>query len=71
MSSIRYVSNGRKAPPVQVMASMNNGLSWQTRELLPGQSYPIPPNCTGLLINSVPYIPRGNYEIRDGKVHIK
>lgn len=71
MGNIRYVSNGKKAPPVKIMASMNNGLSWQAKELLPGQSYPIPPNCTGLLINNVPYLPKGNYEIREGVIHIK
>lgn len=68
MSYIRYVSTGRKAPPVKIMASMNNGLSWQNKELLPGQSFSIPPKCTNLLVNNIPYDPKMNLEIRQGIV---
>lgn len=68
MGWIRYVSTGRKAPQMQIMVSMNNGLSWQNKELLPGQSFPIPPNCTNLLIANVPYDPKNSFEIRQGIV---
>lgn len=68
MGVIRYVSTGRQAPAVKVNASMNNGGSWQNRDLLPGQSYPIPKNCTTLLIYNIPYDPSGDYEIRNGQV---
>lgn len=66
MAVIRYVGGG--GPKIQIDYSMNNGQSWQKKELMPGQSFPIPPNCTTLLVNNVPYDPRGDYEIRDGKV---
>lgn len=68
MGYIRYVSTGTKAPPVQVSASMNNGLSWQKKELKAGQSFPIPPKCTNLFIGNVPFDPEGNFEIRQGIV---
>ena len=68
MSWIRYVSTGRKASAVQVSVSMNNGLSWQRKELVAGQSFPIPPKCTNLLIDNIPYDTKGNFEIRQGTV---
>lgn len=71
MSIIRYVSTGRKSPAVKISVSMNKGVSWQNKNLLPGQSYPIPPNCTTLLIDNVPYNPVGNYEIREGLIASK
>lgn len=66
MGFIRYVSTGRKEPPIKINASMNNGRSWQNTNLLPGQSYPIPPKCTNLLIDNIPYEPSASYEIRGG-----
>lgn len=71
MGFIRYVSTGRKAPSIKICASMNNGVSWQNKEILPGQSYPIPSKCTNLLVDNVPYNPYGNYEIREGKIVMK
>ena len=68
MGLIRYVSEGRKAPAVKVAVSMNNGRSWQQKDLVPGQSFPIPRNATNLLMDNVPYSPGGNYEIRNGLV---
>lgn len=68
MGWIRYVSIGRISSPVQVRVSMNNGLSWQRKELLAGQSFAIPPKCTNVLMDNIPYDPNANYEIRDGMV---
>lgn len=68
MGVIRYVSTGRKAPAVRISFSMNNGVSWQNKDLLPGQSFPIPLKCVNLLIDKIPYEPTGSYEIRDGHV---
>lgn len=65
---IRYVGGAGNQPAVKVAVSMNNGQSWQEKTLLSGQSFPIPPNATTLLIDNVPYDPRGNYEIRQGRV---
>ena len=71
MALIRYVATGRQQRQVNVAYSMNHGKSWQRKELVPGQSFPIPPNCTSLLIDNVPYDPSGNYEIREGQVAVK
>lgn len=68
MPVIRYVSQGTKAPAVKIAVSMNNGRSWREQDLQPGQSFPIPPNATNLLMDNVPYEPKGNYEVRMGKV---
>lgn len=68
MAVIRYVSTGRKAPKVAISFSVNGGKSWQERTLIAGQSFPIPNNCTNLLVDNVLYDPRGNYDIRDGRV---
>lgn len=68
MGLIRYVAGGKKSPAVKIAVSMNNGRSWQQKDLLPGQSFPIPPNATALLLDNVPYEPGGSYEIRDGRV---
>ncbi|MBD5608486.1 MAG: hypothetical protein HDQ93_06520 [Desulfovibrio sp.] len=68
MSSIRYVGNGREQPSVKISFSMNAGKSWREQELRAGQTFPIPPTCDALLISGVPYDPKGDYEIREGKV---
>lgn len=68
MAVIRYVGTGSKSPKIQIDYSMNNGKSWQNKEIVAGQSFPIPPNCTTLLMNNVNYNPKNNYEIRDGKI---
>lgn len=68
MGVIRYVAEGKKVPPVKLAVSMNNGRAWREQNLAAGQSYPIPPNVTNLLIDNVPYDPKRNYEIRGGKV---
>ena len=68
MAVIRYVATGKPAPKVAINFSVNGGKSWQERILAAGQSFHMPPNCTNLLVNNVPYDPKGNYEIRDGKV---
>lgn len=66
MAVIRYIGGG--AGDVKLAVSMNNGLSWQEKTLKPGQSFPIPPNATNLLLNNVPYDPKRNHEIRNGKI---
>lgn len=68
MGVIRYVSTGRKGPEVAISFSVNGGRSWQEKALVSGQSFPIPLNCTNLLVDNVPYDPKGNYDIRDGRV---
>lgn len=66
MGFIRYVSTGKKEPPVKIKFSMNKGIFWQYKDLLPGQSFPIPPFCTNLFVDNVPYDTKSNYEIRAG-----
>ena len=68
MAVIRYVAIGRDSQIIKVVVSMNNGGSWQEKNLVPGQSFPIPPNATTLLMDNVPYDPERNYEIRQGKI---
>lgn len=68
MAAIRYISTGRSAPKARIAVSRNGGNSWQERELAAGQSFDIPPDCTNLLIDNVPYEPKMNYVIRQGKV---
>lgn len=65
---IRYQAIGKECPSVNISTSVNNGKSWKQSILNAGQSFPIPGNTTNLLINNVPYDPKGAYEIRDGKV---
>ena len=65
---IRYQANGRTQPEVAISTSVNNGKSWKQTMLKAGQSFPIPGNVTNLLINNVPYDPKGAYEIREGHV---
>lgn len=68
MAVIRYVAMGKTMPKISVDYSMNQGKSWQRKELASGQTFPIPPNCTNLLVDNVPYDPKGNYEIHEGSV---
>lgn len=68
MAVIRYVSEGKAAPEVKIAVSMNGGRSWREQTLLPGQSFPIPPNATNLLIGNAPYAPGQNWTIRGGRV---
>lgn len=68
MGWVRYIGTGASNSPVQISYSMNQGKSWQQKSLLPGQSFSIPPACTTLIMDNVPYDPAGNYEIRDGKI---
>lgn len=65
---IRYQATGRVVEDVKINISFNNGKSWKQSELKAGQSFPIPGNTTNLLINNVPYAPKGTYEIRNGNV---
>ena len=68
MGLLRYVGGGDRDKVINISYSMNNGRSWQKRELRAGQSFPVPPDCTDLLLDNVPYNPAGNYEIRNGLV---
>lgn len=68
MGVVRYVAMGKNQRKITISYSMNQGKSWQQKELLAGQTFPIPPNCTTFLMDNVPYDPKGNYEIRDGKI---
>lgn len=70
MATIRYIATGRKSISVGISVSMNQGKSWQNKTLLPGQSFPIPPNATNILIDNVAYSPLQNMEIRDGRIAI-
>lgn len=67
MASIRYIGTGRKVLPVKISCSRNGGNSWQEREMVAGQTFGIPSDCTNLLIDNVPYDPKMNYVIRNGK----
>lgn len=68
MAFVRYVGIGKKVPPVNISYSVNGGKTWQERNLVAGQTFSIPSNCTDMLIDNVPYNPKGNYDIRAGKV---
>ena len=68
MDVIRYVGTGKNQRKIQVDFSMNQGKSWQHKELVAGQTFPVPTNCTTLLMDNIPYDPKGNYEIRDGNI---
>ena len=68
MPFIKYISDGRKNPEVKISVSMNKGASWKEIILKSGQSYPIPPNVTNLLIDNIPYNSKNNYNIRNGHV---
>lgn len=65
---IKYQANGRTQETVNISTSVNNGKSWKQSNLKAGQSFPIAGNITNLLINNIPYDPRGTYEIREGHV---
>ena len=47
---------------------MNNGRSWESKELRGDQSFAIPKKVTNLLVDNIPYAQKNNYEIRDGHV---
>lgn len=68
MGFIRYVGTGRLSPIVTISFSMNKGKAWQERKLVAGQTFHIPPNCTNLLVDKVPYSIHENYEIRGGQI---
>lgn len=68
MAVVRYVGVGKRSPAIKISVSMNNGRSWQEKNLEPSQSYPIPPSATNLLMDNVPYDPKGNFEVRQGRV---
>lgn len=65
---IRYQATGKTVENVKISLSFNNGKSWKEVILKAAQSFPIPGNTTNLLINNVPYDPKGMYEIRNGCV---
>lgn len=65
---IRYQAIGRAVEPVTVSTSVNNGTSWKQTTLKAGQSFGIAGNVTNLLIDNVPYDPKGSYVIREGRV---
>lgn len=68
MASIRYVATGKTTPKVTVSYSRNGGKSWQENILVAGQTFHIPPGCTNLLLNNVPYDHTRNMEIREGRI---
>ncbi len=68
MAIIRYVAMGTSQRKINIDYSMNQGKSWQHEVLVAGQTFPIPLNCTNLLLDNVPYDPKGNYEIREGRI---
>ena len=68
MPFVKYISDGRKNPEVKISVSMNNGTSWKEIVLKAGQSYPISPNVTNLLIDNVPYDMKRDYVIRNGHI---
>ncbi|WP_165071993.1 hypothetical protein [Desulfovibrio sp. ZJ200] len=66
--SIQYLSSGRKAPPVKVTFSTNNGGIWEHRVLKPGQICTFPKGTTHLRIDNVPFDPKRNYKVKEGNV---
>lgn len=71
MPFIRYISEAQKSPAISVAVSRNQGRKWQEKDLSPGQSFAIPPDATNLLISNVPYDPKRDYEVREGRVVMK
>lgn len=71
MPFIRYIGGAGNSPAVNVAVSMSHGYSWQEKTLVSGQSFSIPPNATNLQMNNVPYDPKKNYEIRNGKICVR
>lgn len=68
MANIRYIAIGKVLPKITIAYSRNGGKSWQETILAAGQTFHVPPNCTNLLVDNVPYSPGRNIEIRDGRV---
>ncbi len=56
--TIQYIGTGRSSLPVAVKISRNNGSTWNTVQVKPGQTYNIPRDATHLMINEVPRDPK-------------
>ena len=67
-AAIQYIGNGKGEPKVKITWSRNNGTRWETKILVPGQTFQIPRDATNLKIDNVPHNPDRNYKIRDGHV---
>lgn len=65
---IQYVSTGKPAPALTVAVTADNGASWKTVSVKPGQTYVIPRNVTQMTINGTSYPPQRNYKVREGRI---
>lgn len=65
---IQYISTGKPAPALTVAVTADNGASWKTVSVKPGQTYVIPRNATQMTINGTPYPPQRNYKVREGHI---
>ena len=65
---VQYIGNGKGEPKIKISFSRNNGVSWENKVILPGQTFNVPKDATHLKIDNVPHSPNKNYKIRDGHV---
>ncbi|WP_300709825.1 hypothetical protein [uncultured Desulfovibrio sp.] len=65
---IQYVATGKPAPAITVAVTRDNGNSWTTVSVKPGQAYAIPRDATQMTINGTPYPPQRNYKVREGRI---
>lgn len=66
--AIQYIGNGQGEPKVKITYSRNNGASWESKVLQPGQTFNAPRDATDLKIDNAPHDPARNYKIKDGHV---
>lgn len=65
---IQYIGTGKPAPALKVAVTRDNGGSWTTTSVKPGQTYVIPRDATQMTINGTPYPPQRNYKVREGRI---
>ena len=66
--TIQYIGTGRQFPPVNVKISRNNGATWNTVQVKPGQTFNVPRDATHLMINEVPRDPKKSYKVKEGNI---
>lgn len=65
---IQYISTGKPAPALTVAVTADNGATWKTVSVKPGQTYVIPRNATQMTINGTSYPPQRDYKVREGRI---
>lgn len=71
MNSIRYVGTGKQGQHVyQISFSVNHGVSWNKKELKPGNTFIFPPSMTDINLDGMPLQKDRSYVIRNGNLAI-